>query len=134
MEIRISAHCTNVARQNRDGISHTKPGSKDCQFSNFKILMSNVGFILFGFPQEIYMAKYERRKYDRKPLVTNTVILSQLSNADYHPERFVEEFCKVKRISDGKTNEDLNRSFFRLKNLGGLATISEQPATSVTYH
>ena len=46
-----------------------------------------------------------------------------------------DQFCKVKRISDGKTNEDLNRSFFRLlSNLGGLATISEYPATSATYH
>ena len=44
--------------------------------------MSNVGFIFFGFPQEIYMAKYKSKKYDRKPLVTNTMIL--LSNADYH--------------------------------------------------
>jgi len=41
--------------------------------------MSNVGFILFGFPQEIYMAKYKRKKYDRKPLVTNTMNLSLLS-------------------------------------------------------
>ena len=70
------------------------------------------------------MAKYKRKKYDRKHLVTNTMIL--LSNADHA--------CKVKRISDGKTNEDRNRSFFRLKNLGGLATISEYPATSATYH
>ena len=101
------------------------------------MLMYNIGFILSGFPQEIYMAKYKRRKYNRKPLVTNTMILSLLSNADYHTniqKRFVEEFCKVKCISDGKTNEDLNRSFFRLKNLGGLATISEYPATSATYH
>ena len=30
--------------------------------------MSNVGSILFGFPQEIYIVKYKRRKYDRKPL------------------------------------------------------------------
>ena len=85
------------------------------------------------------MAKYKRKKYDRKPLVTNTMIL--LWNADYHANTqknqkgFLEDrFCKVKRISDGKTNEDLNRSFFRLKNLGGLATISEYPATSATYH
>ena len=82
------------------------------------------------------MAKYKRKKYDRKHLVTNTMILSLLSNADYHANTqknkkgFLEDqFCKVKRISDGKTNEDLNRSFFRLKNLGGLATISEYPAT-----
>ena len=40
----------------------------------------------------------------------------------------------MKRISGGKTNEDLNGSFFRLKNLGGLATISQYPATSATYH
>ena len=46
--------------------------------------MSNVGFLLFGFPQEIYIAKYKWRKYDRKPLVTNTVILSLLSKANYH--------------------------------------------------
>ena len=69
-------------RSTQRGKSHTKPGTKDCQFSNFKRLMSNVGFIFFGFPQEIYMAKYKRKKYDRKPLVTNTMIL--LSNAGYH--------------------------------------------------
>ena len=88
--------------------------------------MYNVGFILFGFPQEIYMAEYKRRKYNRKPLVTNTMILSLLSNADYHTNTQIrienvsfKTFFKVKC----KTNEDLNRSFFRLKNLSGLATI-----------
>ena len=59
------------------------------------------------------------------------MILSLLSNAEGFRE---DQLCKVKRISDGKTNEELNRSFFHLKNLGGLATISEYPATSATYH
>ena len=72
------------------------------------------------------MAEYKRRKYNRKPLVTNTMILSLLSNADYHTNTQIriknlssKTFFKVKC----KTNEDLNISFFRLKNLSGLATI-----------
>ena len=57
--------------------------------------MSNVGFILFGFPQEIYMVKYKRKKYERKPLVTNTMILSLLSNADYHANTQKNNIKKV---------------------------------------